>query len=101
MFRPNISAKILAFFHILLVHTKIILTLVFKKNMAICRRKMAKSEEGMSCVYRQSQILMDLSTEQEARTSGSLGDHWMSSTESVCPTNGRWSTTHVAEESAE
>jgi len=36
-----------------------------------------------------------LSTEQEAKTFGSFGDHWISSTESVCPVNGRWSTIHV------
>lgn len=41
---------------------------------------------------RTSQIRMDLSAEHEANTLGSLGDHWMSSTEPVWPASGRWST---------
>ena len=51
--------------------------------------------------YLQSQILIDLSTEHEAKTFCSFGDHWMSSTESVWPTRGILSTIHVADESAE
>lgn len=35
-----------------------------------------------------SQILRLLSAEQEAKTVGSEGDHWRSSTEEVCEVNG-------------
>ena len=49
-------------------------------------------------ICEQNDIIIEItnlrSTEHDARTFGSLGDHCKSSTEEVCPVNGRWSTAH-------
>jgi hypothetical protein len=50
------------------------------------------SMQALLGAARMSQIRMEASTEQEANTVSSVGDHCKSSTEHVWPTKGRWST---------